>query len=284
MAQAGRLAIWVEYLARSAGAASVGGIDLKTGRYAFDKPEIVEAIELMLAMKSDGSIFPGSASLLAPESWPRVVRGNAGMVLAGPWVSVQWQNQSKGFEFGVAGHPVADKNGLPPGYPVFGTDSVVMFGGSKVKEVAGDVLSYVTSVDGQKAWGDVVGVGNPPINEEARKAVKDGATEQGKKCLELAEQMVANPAVEIRNPDVAAVLRELKPVTPGFGGVIQAAFVGKGGDLRKALQDLNSRSEKALDAAIAAAAKKGAKVSREDWVFPNWDPSKPYTRKDYDAL
>lgn len=293
VAQPDRLSYWVDYLARSAGgyaAVSAGtggpwGIDLRTGEYAYDRPEVVEAIELMLAMKSDGSILPGSSSLTAPEAWPRVVQGNAAMVLAGPWVAVEWETQNKGFEFGIASHPVADKkNGHAPGYSVFGTDQVVVFSGSKAKAVAGDVLSYVTSVGGQKAWGDVVGVGNPPINEEAREAIKKTVSKQSRACLEQAEKMVANPAPEIRNPDVARALAEMKAVTPTFGQVIQAAFVGKGGNLRKALRGLESRSNRALDDAIKAARKKGAKVSREDWVFKNWDPKKPYEKKDYDAL
>jgi multiple sugar transport system substrate-binding protein len=204
-------------------------------------------------------------------------------VLAGPWVAVQWETQNQGFEFGVAEPPAAGTDGVSPGYPVFGTDGVVVFSGSKVKEIAGDVLSYVTSLDGQKAWGDVVGVGNPPILEEARAAIKDSASPIGRRCLEIAEKMVANPAPEIRNGEIALVEREQKPVTPGFGEVIQAAFVGKVSDLRKELRALEARSNKSLDDAIAAASKKGAKASREDWVFSNWDPSKDFTREDYDA-
>lgn len=283
IAQPGRLGTWVDYLARSAGRATVGGIDLRTGEFAYDTPEVAGAIELMLALKQDGSVLPGSNSLVAPESWPRVARGNAGMVLAGPWVTVLWETQNQGFEFGVAAPPVAGKDGFPQGYPVFGTDGVVVFSGSKAKAVAGDVLSYVTSVAGQKAWGDVVGVGNPPINEEARHAIKDGASPNGRRCLEVAETMVANPAPEIRNADIALAIREQKPVTPGFGELIQAAFVGKAGDLRKELKALEDRSNKSLDDAIAAATKKGAKVSREDWVFPKWDPAKDFTREDYDS-
>lgn len=36
--------------------------------------------------------------------------------------------------------------------------------------------------------------------------------------------------------------------------------------------------------AISAAQDKGAQVLRDDWVFPNWDPTRDYTTQDYAAL
>ncbi len=43
-------------------------------------------------------------------------------------------------------------------------------------------------------------------------------------------------------------------------------------------------SDKELDRAIKAAQAKGAKASRDDLAFPNWDPQKDYTDADYAAL
>jgi multiple sugar transport system substrate-binding protein len=55
-------------------------------------------------------------------------------------------------------------------------------------------------------------------------------------------------------------------------------------DPKAALKDLQDRSEAELARAIKAAQAKGAKVSRDDWKFPNWDPAKDYTEDDYKAL
>ena len=38
------------------------------------------------------------------------------------------------------------------------------------------------------------------------------------------------------------------------------------------------------DAAIATAKKKGSSVTREDFVFPNWNPHTDYTAADYKNL
>nr|WP_272209615.1 hypothetical protein [Marinicella sp. W31]MDC2875433.1 hypothetical protein [Marinicella sp. W31] len=45
-----------------------------------------------------------------------------------------------------------------------------------------------------------------------------------------------------------------------------------------------SATNKALDAAFKTAKDNGANVSRDDLVFPNWDPSKDYVASDYEAL
>jgi multiple sugar transport system substrate-binding protein len=50
------------------------------------------------------------------------------------------------------------------------------------------------------------------------------------------------------------------------------------------LKSLQDRSDQNLDQAIKAAQAKGAKVSRDDWVFPNWDPTKDYTKHDYSGV
>lgn len=50
------------------------------------------------------------------------------------------------------------------------------------------------------------------------------------------------------------------------------------------MQDLQDRTEKELERAIKAAQAKGAKVSRDDWTFPNWNPTRDYTEADYAAL
>lgn len=289
VAQPGRLETFVHYLAASAGVGCVnyiphGFIDPRTGEFAYTEDGVVEAVELLLALKKDGSVFPGSSSLTAPEAWPRVLRGHAGMVAAGPWVTELWQKENPDFSFGVASQPVARPDGYTVSYPVFGTDGVVVFSKTKAEAVVGDVLSYVTSLEGQTAWGEIVGVGNPPINAEARAAAKKGAGPQEKQCLKLAEGMRTRPEPVIRNPEVALLAEKQKPVTPSFGEVVQAALLGETDDVRAELRKLQDRSDRLLDQAVAEARKEGVKVSREDFVFENWDPARDYTAADYKAL
>jgi multiple sugar transport system substrate-binding protein len=73
----------------------------------------------------------------------------------------------------------------------------------------------------------------------------------------------------------------MKALTPDFGTTIQGIFSGQLSDPRKAMQDLQERATRELERAISAAQAKGAKVSRDDFKFPNWDATRDFTAADY---
>jgi multiple sugar transport system substrate-binding protein len=77
---------------------------------------------------------------------------------------------------------------------------------------------------------------------------------------------------------------ELRPVTPSFSDVVEGLFTGQLSDVQQAMQDLQDRSNAELDRAIQAAVDEGAQVSRDDWVFPNWDPRQDYGLEKYEEL
>jgi multiple sugar transport system substrate-binding protein len=85
------------------------------------------------------------------------------------------------------------------------------------------------------------------------------------------------PVPQIRNPLVAEVITEMRPINPNVGEIIQGAFSGAITDLRGALKTYNDAITAERDRAIAAVQAKGVKVSKADWVFANWDPARDYT-------
>ncbi len=152
-----------------------------------------------------------------------------------------------------------------------------------MKTVAGDVFAYLGSEQGQIAWGGIVGIGDPPIFPSALEALD--LSPQSETAVQISqEHMVLNPEPLVRNPEIAQVQLELRPITPTFAETLQGIFAGQLSDARAALQDVTDRENAELDRAIEAARGKGAQVSREDWVFPNWDPTRDYTEADYAAL
>ncbi len=82
---------------------------------------------------------------------------------------------------------------------------------------------------------------------------------------------------QIRNPQVADVITEMKPITPNVGDIIMGAFSGAITDLRGALKTYNDAVTAERARAIAAVQARGGKVSKQDWVFANWDPARDYT-------
>lgn len=279
-----------------------GYLNQKTGDYSnYTSEEYLAVIDLYRALKSDGSVFPGSASLQAPEAYHRMPQGVAGTIIGGSWIFVEWQQQNSGFKFGVAREPVPGSGKpLPVGYsPANTTDAYWLYAKSKVKDVAGDILHYLGSPEGQIVWSELVVVATPPvfphILSSGKPLVKKSISlahqlglkpksTAAQKAIELSNQMLLYPDPVVRNPDVTKVYENLQAVSPLFGEVVQSIFVGDIKNPKKGMKDLRDRSERALDDAIKAAQKQGAKVSRDDFAFPNWNPRKNYTKQDYAKL
>ena len=92
-----------------------------------------------------------------------------------------------------------------------------------------------------------------------------------------------SPSPLVRNPEVAKINLEIKAVTPSFEQTIQGLVSGQVTDVKKAMQGLKDSYSKELDRAVKAAATKGAKVTLDDYLFKNWDPTKDYLDADYAA-
>src|SRR5690606_18471300 len=108
--QVNRWADVVSNFARMAGASagdwnSGYGVDFRTGQFNFTDDRYVAAIELLLAMKDDGSFFPGSMSINAPQARAYMPQGVAAMILQGPWNIPIWQAENPDFKFDVSSQP-----------------------------------------------------------------------------------------------------------------------------------------------------------------------------------
>ena len=86
--QVNRWGAIVREFSRMAGAVSMAvgnfDVDMSTGEIPYTNPLYVEAINVLLRMRDDGSVFPGTLSMNAPEARARMPQGAAGMILQGP--------------------------------------------------------------------------------------------------------------------------------------------------------------------------------------------------------
>ncbi len=283
--QTNQWSAFVRVLAQVAGATSNGNdVNLKTGEYNFLADQYLAAIDLLLGMKADGSIFPGSSNLNAPQARAQMPQGSAGMMLQGVWNIPQWIHDSPTYNFDVADVPVPNTGTpLPLSFGPGGGNALYVFAKSKNGQIAGDIFHYLGTAEGQTKWATITGGSDPPnfpqVIEQAQ------IDPRAKKALGIFGQtMHLAPSPNVRNLDWSQVDLEMKPLTPDFGTTLQGIYTGQLGDAKKAMQDLKDRSDKELERAIKAAQAKGAKVSRDDQTFPNWDPMKDYTDADYATL
>ncbi len=280
--QNGALPGVISALAQFAGAIgdNLNGVpfNYKTGKYNVAAPEFVGAAELILAIKDDGSTFPGMASLDNPGARGRMPQGLSAMILQGPWNILAWTQQNPDFHLGVALTPQKDPSHITPvSYGPGGSNTWSYFSKTKLGPVVGDIFNYMGTLEGQTAWAHFVGAGDPPAFPDVLSKVKLDPLSQT--ALELAQKYTRlRPDPSVRNPDVQQVQLEFKPLTPSYNDVMVGLFTGQLKDVTKSFTDLQERAEKELDRAIKAAQAKGAKVSREDFVFADWDPQKDYTQ------
>jgi len=289
-AQTARWGAIVRGLATVAGAMASGAggpaqdMNVKTGEYAFASEQYLGAIDLLLGLKADGSVFPGSLTLNAPQARAQMPQGVAAMILQGVWNIPQWIHDNPTFNFDVTPTPVPNSGTpVPQSYGPGGSNQMWIYAKSKYATIAGDIFHYLGTDEGQTKWATITGGSDPPIFPKANE--KAQLDPRARKTLGFFDQqMRLAPSPDVHNPDVALINLELKPLTPDFGTTVQGIYTGQITDTKKAMQDLKDRSDKELDRAIKAAQAKGAKVTRDDFVFPNWDPTKDYIDADYAAL
>lgn len=277
----------VRDLATFAGVPNVGStlddMNLRTGEYNFTTPEYIAAMELLLAMNSDGSFFPGYLSINAPQARAQIAQGAAGMILQGLWCLPQWKAENPSFNWNTAHTPLANPDSVMPLHvSIAVTSEMWVYAKSELAAIAADIMHYWVSLEGQYAWNKVAGVSDPGYMVEALETASTDPREL--RALEVQNGMYrVGPSPLIRNLDVAMVNQELRAVTPNFNEVIQGLMAGQITGVKEQFQDLQDRSNAELDRAIKAAQDKGAKVSRDDYVFSNWDPMNDYTEADYAA-
>lgn len=262
------------------------GIDFHTGEVVFDADEYIGAIELLLAMKADGSIFPGVMSLNAPQARAFMPQGVAGLILQGPWNIPQWERENPDFDFGLA--PPPSPAGATPGHLMaesMASLANTMFVNAKAKnpKVAADIFHYLGTEQGQIDWGNVVGPSDPPIFPSA--AAQSQMSDRSKAALAMFETFIrVGPNPFARNPQLAEVAKVYKEPTPNINETVQGLFTGQIQGIKEQLTRLTSETNRALDAALKTAAESGAQVSRDDFVFPNWKPDRDYVSADYKQL
>lgn len=279
--QPNRWADAVGSLAARAGAACgnsaagfASGVDYRTGEIIVDSPEFVGAVELLMAIRDDGSAFPGLMGMSAPQARAMMPQGGAGMILQGPWNVPLWESENPNFDFGYAATPApAGKDGKTY------TNSVVAIGDmlfinakAKNPQYAADVFHILGTLEGQTQWASVASPGNPAAFPEANQ--RANLSERSTGILALQENQVrVSPNPYAKNTGFVDVARLYVAPTPNLAQTVQGLYSGQLSGVKENLTTLKEAMNVALDNAFAAAKAEGANVSRSDLMFPDWDPS-----------
>ncbi len=275
-----RLQSQILQMSMAAGFPGRNGLNLSTGEYQYEADQVVDAIEFWLAMKTDGSMFAASTGLDARTARARWATGAAGFFFDGSYNVGVINGSMKPFldKLGVADIPVPQESS--PGTITSGpaNSSVSLWLSPTSQNRAKATTLIAKFLEDATQVGIAEAMDQPPLISSALAHAKVHPTYT--KAVELFDKSVfLGPILEVRNPDVTKVASETKPVTPNLGDIVAGAVSGEIADWKGALRKLSSDSNAARDAAITAATAKGAKVSLDDWKFPDWKAGTDYTTK-----
>jgi ABC-type glycerol-3-phosphate transport system substrate-binding protein len=268
---------------------SESGLNLKTGKYTLADPAWNEALQFILSVKKDGSILPSSYSLKAQEASVLFGQGKAAFLMDARWRMWQLKRDTPNANFGMTYYPTKRKSSSLPysGYnSATSTGTIVVSAKTKYPEAVGKFIEEAFAAEPFYKRYMADGVALTPLP-----AVNDNTNNypypEYADFVRLHNQLLRNlPSPFVRNPDIALVSQEMggvkqNKVKPSLDQVFQSIMSGAENNPSETLNVLNNKLNTGLVNAINAAKSKGAKVSESDFEFPNWDPTKHYTQKDY---
>lgn len=284
--QTARWASSIGTMAMIGGALNEDGIDLRTGEYRFHDPSVIAAIELLKTIQDDGSYYPGYMAIDAREARALFGLGRAGFIIQGTWCVGPWKADNPDLNFGATflPPPPSGRDGYIHARPnAFGGGRPLIASTSEHPEAAARLFLFRTTDEFYSAYART-GDGLSPI--PALNTPENLPFPQIATLSELAqdEKRLA-PIPTLRNPEgTAAIQNEFQAPSPNWAQIIQGYMSGQVADLEQALRDLSDKMNAELERAISAVRATGVDVSRDIYVFPNWDPMEEYTSADYEEL
>lgn len=266
------LAWWIELFTRGAG--SAGGtntVDYRVGKWTYHSDRnYADFLDLFMDWKSNEFIYPNSMSISDEQSRAFFSQGKFGMTVGGVWNQAAWtENKFTEYSLVTLPSPTGTPQALfygPPGGAFIGVSAK-----AKDPDKAFEWFDWLYSKDAGKRWVERgLGLSVYPENNDPA-LVKFAPFAQ---YVAISKMALVGPIPAVRNPDVAKV--SVSAVKPDINDVAAGIYTGQIKNIGTALSELQDRLNSALSDAIKAAADKGAKVSADDYVFSDWDPTKPY--------
>jgi len=268
---------WVELFVRGAGSPAGYGTDLldyRVGKWTFGSDRnYTDFVELLLEWKKKGYVYPSSMSIGDEQARAFFERGKFGMIVGGVWNQSTWtQHHFTDYSLTTLPSPTETPKAFfyyPPGGHLWALSK-----NTKVSDEAWAWFDWLYSPAAGQRW--VESGQGLSIFPEANKNAKV-TSQQFQDYIDMRQFALPMPVPAIRNPDVSKVV--VPTVTPDLPDVLAGLYSGQLKDVSGALSALEDRRNKALAEGVKQAQAKGAKVSLADWVFKDWDPTKPYQNK-----
>ena len=276
--QANRCDVMLRAFAQAAGGKIAVSNEALTvnGRAPYDSPEVKLAAKLISDIVNDGSVYPDTASIAAPEARELFAQGKAAFLMQGNWCIGAWDSTYPDFHYSVMAVPKASPNG----YTAAGENGTWMgiYKQTKHPEAAARYLEALYDTENYSYQADVVSAGSyisviKGVNE------KYLTNEKMKKYYELASEGVAIPIATTRDTGFYDFYGVVAGCTPNLANICQGIFSNSFDNVDEVLDQLAEAETKNWQAGCELA---GVDFSKLE--FDNWEAGKPYTDADYSNL
>jgi multiple sugar transport system substrate-binding protein len=256
-------------------------INWKTGEYQYASQAYFDVFEFLTGLKDDGSVHPVSVSLDMRAARERWAAGEAAVLFDGSWnVGVIAGGNFPGVLENMAVDEPVRKN-AQAAYKIYRQPPGGVFyisGQSKSAAEATEILREFTSDEYYIKLAERMD--QPPLKLSAVSQAKVHST-----YIEVinifGRTMAYEPDPLLRNPEVAEAYAEMRPVNPNPAEILQGYYSGAITDWRAELAKYNAAMTAERERAIQRAQARGAKVSVNDWIFPNWNYGMNFTTDNY---
>lgn len=266
---------WMEVFTRGAGSPCNASVpDYRTGKWTFGTDRnYLDFIQLLLEWKQKGYIYPNAISATDEAARAAFSRGQFGMTVGGVWNQAEWTTDAfKDYSLVGLVAPTQQLQGYY--YKAPGGFWLGISNHTQHADEAWAWFDWMYSPAAGKRWvqmGEDLSV-FPQNNDPS--LVKFAPFAQ---YVAAASLCLNGPSPAVRNPQTSKVVQAT--VAKDINSTMVGAYTGQIQDIQSALSETAGRYQQALTTGIAQAVQQGAKVSINDYTFPDWDITKPYTTK-----
>jgi len=258
---------------------SVGGLDgfnPITGKFEWSTNACIKQDAQALIKMRDAKLIYPDASLDDEGARAKFAEGGFAHLIGGSWVIAGWAQTHPNFKDYTATTLPLVGTAQPGGYFYKGPggQKFAIYSKSKHPNESWELIKWLYGPSLGKAWADK---GNGLTYFTPGKADQYATNDAWKNIFAMIPLNIDGPQPALRNPNVSKVQFTLNGPDPN--AVLSGIYTGQITDVDAALKDLDARMTTALNNGIQDATTAGTKVSLDDFIFKDWDPTKPYLTK-----
>ncbi len=246
------------------------------GKAPYDTPEMAMAVELLAGIVEDGSLYPDTAAISAPEARELFAQGKAAFLCQGLWCIGTWAADHPELNYGVMTVPKGAENGYVANVEI--GPWMGIYANTKHPEAAARYLEALYSTTEYHYQADVVKSGSyvsviKGVNEEnmidpVMKEYYDAAA----LCIDI-------PIATSRDARFYDFYATVVGATPSLASIAQGILSQSIDEPMEYLTMLSNAETAAWKTAC-----NNLGIDFAEMEFPNWVAGQPYTDADYAAL